>query len=124
MTLTIWTEAQLQWAVRNAVKHGDKDNTRLSAKISQVLRETEALYNLKPFTLPSDQEWFYSSLAIHQASLTTYTNLRAWVNTWRPAIIRSVKDARTKASQISSPSTSTILRSNETPFDDPLTQSS
>jgi hypothetical protein len=94
MTLTIWTEAQLQWAVRNAVKHGDTDNTCLGAKISQVLRETEALYNLKPFTLPSHQEWFYSSLTIHQASLTTYTDLRAWVNPWRPAIIRSVKDAK------------------------------
>jgi hypothetical protein len=94
MTLTIWMEVQLQWAVQNAVKNGDTDNTRLGAKISQVLRETEALYNLQPFILPSDQEWFYPSLAIHQDSLTTYTDLRAWVNTWHPAIIRSVKDAK------------------------------
>jgi hypothetical protein len=95
MTLTTWTKVQVQCAVRNAVKHGDTDNTRLGAKISQVLvRETEALYNLKPFILPSDQECFYPSLAIHQDSLTTYTGLRAWVNTWRPAIIRSVKDAK------------------------------
>jgi hypothetical protein len=110
MTLTIWTEVQLQWAVRNAIKqHGNTDNTRLGAKISQVLRETEALYNLKPFTVPSDQEWFYPSLAIHQASLTTYTDIRAWVNTWHPAIIRSVKDAKDQGI---------------TPFDDPLAQSS
>jgi hypothetical protein len=94
MTLTIWTEVQLQWEVRNAVKHGNTDNTRLGTKISQVIRETEAFYNLKHFTLPSDQEWFYPSLTIHQASLTTYTGLCAWVNTWRPAIIRSVKDAK------------------------------
>jgi hypothetical protein len=94
MTLTIWTEVQLQWAVQNAVKHGDTDNIRLGAKISQVLCETEALYNQKPYTLPSDQEWFYPSLAIHQASLTTYTDLRAWVNTWHPEIIHSIKDAK------------------------------
>jgi hypothetical protein len=93
MILTIWTEVQLRWAVRNAVKHGDTDDTRLGAKIAQVLRETEALYNLKPTTLPSDQGMFYPSLAIHQASITTYTDLRACVNTWRPAILRSVKDA-------------------------------
>jgi hypothetical protein len=38
---------------------------------------------------------FFPFLAIHQVSLvTTYTNLRAWVDTWRPAIIRSVKDAK------------------------------
>ena len=67
MILTIWTEVQLQWAVRNAVKHGDTDDTRLGAKIAQVLRETEALYNLKHSTLPSDQVLFYPSLAIHQA---------------------------------------------------------
>jgi hypothetical protein len=94
MTLTIWTQVQLHWAVRNAVKHGDIDTTRLGAKISQVLRKTGALYNLQPYTLPSNQEWFYPSFAIHQAALTTYTDLRALVNTWRPAIIRSVKDAK------------------------------
>ena len=93
MILTIWNEVQLQWAVRNAVKHGDTDNTRFGAKIVQFLRETEDLYRLKPSTLPSDQVVFHPSLAIHQASLTTYTDLRAWVNTWPPAIIRSVKDA-------------------------------
>jgi hypothetical protein len=67
MTFTIWTKVQLQWAARHAVKHGDTDSTCLGAKFFQVLRKTEALYNLKPYTLPSDQEWFYSSLAIHQA---------------------------------------------------------
>ena len=94
MILTIWTEVQQQWAVRNAVKHGDTDATSLGAKFSQVLRETEAVYNLKPTTtLPSDHHIFYPSLAIHQATITTYTGLRAWVNNWRPALLRSVKDA-------------------------------
>jgi hypothetical protein len=93
MILTIWTEVQLQWAVRNAVKHGDTDATSLGAKFSQVLRETEAIYDLKPTTLPSDHHIFYPSLAIHQATITTYSGLRAWVDTWRPVFLRSAKDA-------------------------------
>jgi hypothetical protein len=52
----------------------------------------EALYELKSTTLPCDQGVFYPTSAIHQALLTTYTNLRAWVNTCRPTIIGSVKD--------------------------------
>jgi hypothetical protein len=51
MTLTIWTEVQLQWAVRNDVKYGDTDNTRIGAKISQVLCETAALYKSELLSL-------------------------------------------------------------------------
>ena len=94
MILTIWTEVQPHWEVRNKVKHGDTKVIRLNSKFAQVLRETEALYKLKSTTLPCDQGVFYPTFAIHQASITTYTDLRAWVNTWRPTIIRSVKDAR------------------------------
>ncbi len=94
MIITIWTAVQAQWEVRNKIKHGDTDATRLTSKLAQVLRETEALYELKHSTLPCDQAAFYPSFAIHQASLTTYTDLRAWVNTWRPTFIRSVKDAK------------------------------
>jgi hypothetical protein len=36
----------------------------------------------------------YPTFAIHQTSLTTYMDLREWINTWRPTFIRSVKDAR------------------------------
>jgi hypothetical protein len=45
------------------------DDTCLGAKLAHVLGETEALYNLKHYTLPWDQGLFYPSLAIHQASL-------------------------------------------------------
>ena len=92
MILTIWTEVQSHWEVRNKVKHGDTEVTRLNSKFAQVLRETEALYKLKPTTLPCDQGVFYPTFAIHQASITTYTDLCAWVNTWQPTIIRSVKE--------------------------------
>jgi hypothetical protein len=82
--LTIWTEVQSHWEVRNKkVKHGDTEVTRLNSKFAQVLRETEGLCKLKPTTLPCDQ-----------GVITTYTDLRAWVNTWRPTIIGSVKDAK------------------------------
>jgi hypothetical protein len=70
------------------MKHGDTEVTRLNSKFAQSLRETEALYKLKSTTLPCDQRVFYPTLANHQASITTYNDLRAWVN------IRSVKDAK------------------------------
>ena len=94
MILIIWIEVQSHWEVRNKVKHSDTDATRLNSKFAQVLRETEALYKQKSTTLPCDQGAFYPTFAIHQAWLTMYTDLRAWVNTWRPTIIRSVKDAK------------------------------
>jgi hypothetical protein len=78
MILTIWTEVQSHWEVRNKVKHGDTEVTRLNSKFAQVLRKTEALFKLKPTTLPCNQGVFYPTFAIHQALITTYTNLRAW----------------------------------------------
>jgi hypothetical protein len=113
MILTIWNEVQLQWAVRNAVKHGDTDNTRFGAKIAQVLRETEDLYRLKPSTLPSDQVVFHPSLAIHQASLTTYTDRRAWVNTGVPQSFAVSKTQQSKALRISKPLTYTLHEQKE-----------
>jgi hypothetical protein len=50
MILTIWTEVQLHWEVRNKVKHGDTEVTRLNSKCAQVLCETEALYKLNKRT--------------------------------------------------------------------------
>jgi hypothetical protein len=85
MIITIWTEVQPQWEVRNKAKHGDTDATRLNSELALILRETEALYKLKNSTLPCDQQGsFHPSFTIHQASPTTYADLRAWVNTRRP----------------------------------------
>jgi hypothetical protein len=111
MIITIWTEVQSQWEVQDKTKHGDTDATRLASKLALILRETEALYKLKNSTLPCDQQGsFHPSFTIHQASLTTCTDLRAWVNTWRPTFIRSVKDAtlKRKASLNSKPSNYTF----------------
>jgi hypothetical protein len=68
---------------------------------------------------------FFPFLAIHQVSLvTTYTNLRAWVDTWRPAIIRSVKDAKEQG--ITNQQAINIYFSpmERNPSDDPHAQSS
>jgi hypothetical protein len=92
--IPIWIEVQSHWEARTKVKHGDTGVTHLNSKFAQVLRETEALYKPKPSTLPCGQGALYPTFAICQASLTKYTGLLAWVNTWRPTFISSVKDAK------------------------------
>jgi hypothetical protein len=89
MIITIWTEVQSQWEVQNKTKHGNTDATRLNSTLAQILLEAKALYKLKNSTLPCDQQGsFYSSFTIHQASLTTYTDLQVWINTRRPTFMR------------------------------------
>jgi hypothetical protein len=76
MTLTIWTEVQLQWAVRNDVKYGDTDNTRIGAKISQVLCETYA--KLQPSTKVSYSHYSHIQLYSIIFNIQSYQNASAF----------------------------------------------
>jgi hypothetical protein len=69
MILTIWTEVQSQWEVRNKVKHGDNEIRLSSTRNGSPLQTQKAHLAMQPRSLLSN------TFAIHQASLTTYTDL-------------------------------------------------
>ena len=89
-TITVlWHHAHRLWLQRNQNLHGDNPATIEAAAYSQAQREVRALYLLKPQVNPSDTILFYDSPEIHFTFSTTSIQLRNWLNTWRPVILRS-----------------------------------
>ena len=89
-TITVlWHHAHRLWLQRNQNLHGDNPATIEAAAYSQAQREVRALYLLKPQVNPSDTILFYDSPEIHLTFSTTSIQLRNWLNTWRPVILRS-----------------------------------
>ena len=93
VTQIIWDHIILVWDRRNADRHGSDAATRLDARRDQALRETSALYDRRHDILAKDKDIFHKTFAHHQVIEKTAYRLTAWLNTWRPVILRSIRDA-------------------------------
>jgi hypothetical protein len=92
-TELIWHQLYVMWEVRNGTLHGIDQSSIEVARLEKAKRETEALYLVKDSVLPRDSELFYRSLSEHYEQETTSRGLRQWLRTWKPTILKSVKDA-------------------------------
>jgi hypothetical protein len=87
ITQTIWTHVALVWELRNKARHGSGSDTRYAARYQQALLETSALYDRRHDVLTRDSTIF------HRVIEKTLYRLSSWLNTWRPVILRSIRDA-------------------------------
>lgn len=94
MTTVIWNHLFLAWELRNITLHGHDNKTRELAAYHCAQIETEALYRQHNLVLPRDQQLFYQSVNDHYAHKPTSTGLIQWINTWKPAILASIQEAR------------------------------
>ena len=88
----LWAHLFDLWEIRNSVKHGVDATSREAALAERARRETAALYDIRDNVLPRDRDLFYTTLEDHWAAESSSRGLRQWVNTWKPVILRSVKD--------------------------------
>lgn len=91
----LWTHIYKAWHARNEAKHGADSSSKENAQYDQARRETEALYVLAPHVLPRDRDLFYPSLDDHCRHLTSANQLRQWLLTWKPLILRSIQMCNT-----------------------------
>lgn len=92
----IWTHLHHNWEERNQAKHGHDSTTQEQARLLQAQKEITETYELKSKVLPRDRDVFYPSPIHHFEQEPTSTKLRQWLNTWKPTILRSVKECETQ----------------------------
>ena len=88
--LQAWFEL---WAIRNKERHG-RDEIEQKEKRSSLLRtQLEALYRLRPLTMPVHRHIFMTDAATHISERPNLDGLEDWINTFGPAISSSVQQA-------------------------------
>lgn len=113
---TIWEELRVLWEIRNGNRHGVDSTTREIRKYEQAVRELKLLYDRKEEICQRDADILYPSLEIHLTHDTTSHEIRIWLNTWRPVLEASIKEAAANAIQNVLPLTTyfrTIPHSNQ-----------
>ena len=83
--LTLWTQ-------RNQDRHGIDTAHRTHLLKEQTLRELDVLYNMKPLVLHRDRDLFFQNYTQHKEKPTHL--IRQWINTYRPVLLKSAKDAK------------------------------
>ena len=85
----LWQHIHDLWLRRNLDLHGHDASTREQAALHSAQREIIDLYLLRPLVRPADRVIFYSSTAEHFQQETRSSQLRVWLNTWKPMILSS-----------------------------------
>jgi hypothetical protein len=80
------------WELRNQCRHGHDNATRQQSLAEQAHREIRCLYQLKPLTLPQDQNLFRHSVDEHLTE--TVPQLRTWIVHNKKLILHSVRVAK------------------------------
>ena len=89
-TITIiWHHVHRLWLQRNNDIHGDTPQSIEASAYSQAQREVLEVYSLRSQVQSADSVLFYDSPQVHFTYATTSIQLRNWLNTWRPVILRS-----------------------------------
>ena len=86
----IWQHIHDLWIRRNLDLHGHDASTREQAALHSAQREIVDLYLLRPQVRPADRNIFYSSTTEHFQKESRSSQLRVWINTWKPLILSSV----------------------------------
>ena len=94
----IWDWFITYWRLRNEITHGQTKSIQAMRIRERTIRELKALYNLKDQVLAVDRNWFCKDADTHADNTRTST-LRSWINTWKPAIVSSIKHAKAWAVQ-------------------------
>ena len=90
----ILNEWHLLWLSRNKSRHGNDDSEHATSLKTQALRELEILYQLRSSVLQRDHSLFHETFETHQSKPTH--SIRQFLNTYRPLILQSAKDAKKK----------------------------
>jgi hypothetical protein len=93
MTTIIWSEIFTLWDIRKTALHGVDQSAKELERIESAKRETTVMYSARNKILPRDQDIFYSNEEEHFRQEPTSRGLQQWLNTWKPVIIQSVKEA-------------------------------
>jgi hypothetical protein len=80
------------WELRNQCCHGHNNATRQQSLSEQAHRKIRCLYQLKPLTLPQDQNLFWHSVDEHLKE--TVPQLRTWIIHNKKLILHSVQVAK------------------------------
>lgn len=91
----IWRFVYQNWEARNSEKHGIDKDTREAKLLEMAQIETQQLYNIRNQVLPRDRALFYATLDEHYERESSSVALRQWIRTWKPTILRSIKDCAT-----------------------------
>jgi hypothetical protein len=101
MIVIVWKECFELWEQHNNLIHGTDKSSQALAKRSKALAQIKHLHTQQDEVLAAHQSCMF--LRGTEAELDSYlasrrTNkLLNWVNTWKPAIVTSVKSARVLA---------------------------
>ena len=87
----IWQHIHDLWIRRNLDLHGHDASTREQAALHSAQQEIVDLYLLRPQVRPADRIIFYSSTTEHFQKESRSSQLRVWINTWKPLILSSVE---------------------------------
>jgi hypothetical protein len=90
-----FTHWNLLWDSRNDDLHGKDATSKAKAAKDQAIRELELLYSLRDEVLQRDTALFYASLVEHKSKPSS--TIRQWINTYRPLILQSTKEAKDKS---------------------------
>jgi hypothetical protein len=93
ITSVLWHHVAKVWELRNKDRHGHDSASCQGTRYLQILRETAALYDRRRDVLARDTHVFHESFEHHKIIEKTYYQASAWLNTWRPFILRSIQDA-------------------------------
>ena len=79
------------WDTRNQERHGKDEAERKEKRREFILRQLEALYQLKHRVIPAHRHLFLSDAKSHLESTTVLDSLEDWIHIFGPAIHASVQ---------------------------------
>ena len=80
------------WDIRNKERHGKDAEERLANRRASLTKQLEDLYLLKKKVCDEHRHIFLHDAATHMMMKPNLDGLEDWINTFRPAIERSVKE--------------------------------
>jgi hypothetical protein len=83
------------WNSRNSERHGKDQKAKAKLLKDQAIRELEVLYTLRENVLHRDRTLFFDDITLHTSQPTRA--IRQWINTYKPLLLKSSKDAKSKS---------------------------
>jgi hypothetical protein len=87
----MWEHVHKNWIQRNEAKHGKDAETRRAAKLVEMNKKLQNLYEKKRECLPSDQQRiFYRTLEEHKRQKPEPKDQASWIQIYEPVIVASI----------------------------------